>query len=169
MSRDIHYLYNSLLCALGQEYERYEELFEIIGEEAKVLKGCRLQEILDSNAKQERILLSISMASEMRAGAIKNIITHLNLEPPVTIHQIIACARPQIRQDLIQYHEKFSALKSRIEQFNETNKRLIHVSLSYVSNTLNYINILTSSKPHYDHCGQIKAGNLQGRLISQEG
>ena len=168
MNKDLDFLYNSLLLSMGQEYEHYQELLKTIEEESHILKKSNLADILDFNTRKERVLLSLNMAQEMRMGEIKKIISHLNLDEPVSMAQLVAYAQNHTRQNLIDYQEKFAGLSTRIEKFNENNKDLISFSLAHITNTLNYINSLTSSSPHYDRYGQIKAGYLQGRVISRE-
>jgi hypothetical protein len=168
MNKDLDFLYNSLLLSMGQEYERYQELLKTIEEESDILKKSNLADILDFNTRKERVLLSLNMAQEMRMGEIKKIISHLNLDEPVPMAQLVAYAQNHTRQNLIDYQEKFAGLSTRIEKFNENNKDLISFSLAHITNTLNYINSLTSSSPRYDRYGQIKAGYLQGKVISRE-
>ena len=169
MNKDLDYLYNSLLFSMGQEYENYQELIKTIEEEAHILKKCNLTDMLDFNIRKERVLLSLTMAQEVRTGVIKKIISHLNLDEPVSMTQLVSYAKSHTRQNLIDYQEKFAGLTSQIEKINENNKDLIVFSLSLISNTINYINTLTSQNPNYNRSGQIKAENLQGRLISREG
>jgi hypothetical protein len=158
MNKDLDYLYNSLLIAMGQEHERYQELLETIKEETEILKKCVLADILDCNAKKERVLLSLNMA-----------LAHLHLENPVFMTQIIASAQHHIGKYLMDYQEKFADLINQINEINENNKHLITFSLSFINSTISYINSLTSSCLNYSRSGQIKAGNLHGRLISQAG
>jgi hypothetical protein len=65
--------------------------------------------------------------------------------------------------------EKFSDRIARIEKYSENNKSLIACSLSRISDTMNDIDRLTSSPTGFDQSGNVKAGNLQDRLTSQEG
>jgi hypothetical protein len=65
--------------------------------------------------------------------------------------------------------EKFSELIAEIEKINAYNRSLITVLLSHISNTMNHIHGLTSSRTICDRSGMMKAGNLQHRLTSQEG
>ena len=169
MNKDLDYLYNSLLIAMGQEYERYQELLNTVEEETDILKKCVLADILDCNTKKETVLLSLNMALEMRMSALDKIATHLHLNKPALMTQIIGSAQNQIRKNLMDYQEKFADLIKQINKVNESNKHLITFSLSQVSNTISYINSLTSSYLNYSPSGQIKAGNLHGRLISQAG
>lgn len=169
MTKDLDCLYNALLLAMGQEFERYQELLKTVEEETDIFKKCLLADILECNAKKERVLQSLHIALEKRMNAINNIATHLHLDKPVSMTQIIASAQNPIRKNLIDYQEKFADLIALLNKVNKNNKNLITFSLSYVCNTINYISGLTSSSPNYNPSGQIKAGNLQGRLISQAG
>lgn len=154
---------------MEQEYERYQELLQAIEEEASTLISCTSADIIDFNTRNERLLLSVRMATEIRMNAIKKITSCLQLDEPVTMGQLIAYAGDKTRQNLIDYKEKFADLILRIEKTNNHNRTLIAASLSHINNTLNYINSLTCSSPNYDRYGQFKAGNLQSRLISEAG
>lgn len=169
MNKDLDYLYNSLLLAMGQEYERYQELLKTIEEETEILKKCVLADILNCNTKKEMVLLSLNMALDMRMSAIHKIAAHLHIDKPVSVSHIIASAQNHIRKNLIDYQEKFADLIKQINKVNENNKNLITFSLSQVNNTMSYINRLTSPYLNYNPSGQIRAGNLHGRLISQAG
>lgn len=169
MDKDLDFLYKSLYLSMEQEYERYQELLEAIEEEASTLISCTSTDIIDFNTRNERLLLSVKMATEIRMNAIKKITSCLQLDEPVTMGQLIAYAGDKTRQNLIDYKEKFADLILRIEKTNNHNRALIAASLSHINNTLNYINSLTCSSPNYDRHGQFKAGNLQSRLISEAG
>lgn len=169
MNKDLDLLYKSLHLSMEQEYERYGELLEAIEEESKSLISCNATDILDFNSRNDRLLLSVRMASEIRMGAIKKITARLHLEEPVTMGQLIAHAQANTRQNLIACKEKFADLILKIRQTNNLNRELIAASLSHINNTMNYINSLTCPLPNYDRHGQIRAGNLQYRLISQAG
>lgn len=169
MNKTLDHLYHSLLFCLGQEYEHYLELINVIRAESDILVRCNLDEILEFNTQKERVLLSLNVAMEMRIEATNKIVAHLALEKPVMMRQLIAYAQDHIRQELNAYQEKFSELLSEIARINASNKNLITFSISNINNTLHYINSLSSQNHNYDHCGRIKAGNLHGRLISQEG
>jgi flagellar biosynthesis/type III secretory pathway chaperone len=169
MNKDLDLLYASLNLSMEQEYERYQELLEAIEEESKSLISCTAADIVNFNSRNERLLLSVRMASEIRMSAIDKIVSCLHLDEPVNLAQLIAHARVGTRQNLINCKEKFADLILKIQQANNLNRELITASLSHINNTLNYINSLKSPLPNYDRHGQIRAGNLQSRLISQAG
>lgn len=169
MNKDVDFLYKSLYLSMEQEYERYLELLEAIEEEADTLISCTPTDIIDFNSRNERLLLSVNMASEIRLNAIKKITSFLDLDEPVTMGQLISYAQDETRQNLIDYKEKFADLILKVQKTNNHNRALIEASLSHINNTLNYIGGLTCSSPNYDRHGQIGAGNLQSRLISEAG
>jgi flagellar biosynthesis/type III secretory pathway chaperone len=169
MNKDLDFLYKSLYLSLEQEYERYRELSEAVDEEAKTLISCTSNDIIDFNLRNERLILSVNMASEIRMNAIDKITSYLHLDETVTMGQLIAYAPDNIRQNLIDYKEKFADMLIKIRRANNHNRELITASLSHINNTLNYIDSLTCPNPNYDRNGQIKAGNLQSRLISEAG
>lgn len=169
MTKDLDLLYKSLILSMEQEYERYRELLEAVRQESKTLTSCTAADIIDFNARNDRLLLSVRMASEIRVDAIKKIASCLHLEEPVTLGPLIARAPAGTRQNLIDCKEKFADLISEIRKTNDLNRELITSSLSNVNNTINYISSLLSPVPNYDRQGQIRAGNLQSRLISQAG
>lgn len=169
MNKDLDSLYNALLLSMGQEYEYYRELLDAMREEATALPRCDSKDVLEFNSRNEGLLHLLQMAAERRMNAIRAISSRLRLDAPLSMTQLIASAQEQTRQVLIDYQEKFAEIIVQIEKANNQNKELIHASLTHVNNTINYINSLSSINPNYDQRGQIRAGNLQGRLISQAG
>jgi flagellar biosynthesis/type III secretory pathway chaperone len=169
MNKDLDFLYKSLYLSMEQEYECYRELLEAIEEEATALINCTSKDIIDFNSRNERLLLSVKMAADIRMNAIKKITSYLHLDEPVTMGQLIAYAQDNIRQNIIDYKEKFADMILKIRRTNNHNRELIAASLSHINNTLNYIDSLTCPSPNYDRNGQIKAGNLHSRLISEAG
>jgi flagellar biosynthesis/type III secretory pathway chaperone len=169
MNKDIDLLYKSLYLSMEQEYGRYQEFLEAIEEEANTLISRTPTDIIDFNSRNERLLLSVNMASEIRLNAVKKIASALHLDEPLTMGQLISYAQDKTRQNLIDYKEKFADLIVKLQKTNNHNRELIEASLSYINNTLNYISSLTCSSPNYDRNGQIGAGNLHSRLISAAG
>ena len=163
------YLYKSLLQTLDEEMQYHERLLELIHEETLVLRKSFLPEILDISTRKGEAYRQSEAVVQRRVECIDSIIAYLGLEPPVSFAQLTACADVATRQILTGYREKFADIVCRIEKTNETNRQTIELTLAHVSNNLNFIHSISSSIPNYDHHGQIKAGKLQGRLISQAG
>ena len=154
---------------MAREYERYQELLKTTEAETEILKNGVVADIFNFNIKKEMVLLSLNMALEMRTSAVDKLAAYLHLDEPASMTQIITCARNQIRKNLMDYQEKFAGLIAQIDKVNKMNKNLITFSLTHINNTINYINSLTPLHPNYSPSGQIKAGKLQGKLISQAG
>jgi len=169
MDKNLDYLYSSLVLAMEQEHERYVELFNATKQETETLKRGLLADLLDSNNRKETALQSLNMAIETRMAVLNKIGEQLHLKTPSTLNQIIASAESHCRKKLIDYQEKLADLIQKIKKTNEHNKKLISFSMSQVTNTIHYINKLTSFYVNYTPSGQIQARNLHGRLISQAG
>jgi flagellar biosynthesis/type III secretory pathway chaperone len=170
MNQDLDFLYKSLYLSMEQEYERYQELLEAVEEEAIKLISCiSADDISAFNSRNERLLLSVKMASDIRMNATNKIISCLHLDEPTTMGQLIDYAQGKTRQYLIDYKEKFADLILKIQKTNNRNRALIAVSLSYINNTLHYIEGLKCPSPNYNRHGRIRAGNLQSRYISEAG
>ena len=163
MNKDLDQLYRSLLLALVQECEHYQELLQAVAAEEAVIIGGGLTDIVAFNSKNERLLLSLKMASEMRVNATRQLAEALHLDEAVTMTRLVAGAEGETRKNLIACREKFAELLAAIKAGNDRNRDLITVSLLHINNTLNYINNLTSSSANYNQLGQRGAGNLQGR------
>ena len=73
MNKDLDQLYRSLLLALVQECEHYQELLQAVAAEEAVIIGGGLTDIVAFNSKNERLLLSLKMASEMRVNATRQL------------------------------------------------------------------------------------------------
>ncbi|MFH1081239.1 MAG: flagellar protein FlgN [Pseudomonadota bacterium] len=162
-------LFQRLIHALDDELQSHAHLLEIILEETQALRKGRLPEILDVGAKKGDAFRQSEAAAHKRAETIAKIVAHMGLEASVSFVQMAACADIATRQVLTRYREKFADIVNRIEEANEINRQIIALTLAHVSNNLNFIHNISSSIPNYDQQGQIKAGNLQGRLISQAG
>ena len=162
-------LYKRLMMTLNAEIQTHARLLKIILEETQVLRKSRLSDIVDIGAAKEKAFRESETAAHLRAEAVGYIIAHLGLDEPVSFVQLAAYADIATRQELTGYREKFADLVRRIEDANEVNRQIIALTLAHVSTNINFIHSISSSIPNYDQHGQIKAGNLQGRLISQAG
>jgi hypothetical protein len=76
MNRDLDFLYHSLLLAMGQEYEHYQELLKTLQEETSLFKNSTLADILEFNNRKEFLLFSLNMAEETRTEMIKKTRLH---------------------------------------------------------------------------------------------
>ena len=169
MDKDLELLYQPLLFCLGQELERYQELFKITREEPDILIRSRLEDLQELNSRKERVLLSLQMATSIRLEAQGKIAARLHLEEPVSMQHLIAHTDGEIRQNLLNYQEKFTDLRTQIEKMNKNNQELIEFSRNQIGILTNYISTLMSSSQNYNQQGYVMAQKLRGRLLSKEG
>jgi len=169
MDKPLESLYRQLVHTLDAELQSHDRLLKIIMEETQALRRSRLPEILDTGARKSDAFSHSEAAARRRSEAVGRIIAHLGIEAPVSFVQMAAYADVATRQVLTGYREKFADIVGRIEAANDINRRIIELTLAHVSNNINFIHNISSSIPNYDQHGQIKAGNLHGRLISQAG
>jgi len=162
-------LYGSLIHILDEELQSHTLLLKIILEETKVLRKSRLPEILDVGARKSDAFRQSEASAYRRVEAVGRIIARLGLEDPVSFVQLAAHADAATRQILTGYRDKFAGIVRQIEKSNEANRRIIALTLAHINKNINFINNISSSISNYDHHGQMKAGNLQGRLISRAG
>jgi len=169
MDKDLDLLYQSLLFCLGQELERYQELLKLTQEEPEILIRSRLEDLQEFNARKERVLLSLQMAASIRLEAQGKITAHLRLKEPVSMRDLTDHTEGEIRQNLLNYQEQFTDLRTQIEKMNKDNQELIAFAISQVSILTNHINKLMSPPPSYNQQGYVTAPKLHGRLLTQEG
>ena len=110
MDQDLDYLYTSLFLSIEKEYECFQELLEALEQEASKLISCTLGDTIGFNSRNDRLLLSVKIASDFRISAISKIISCLHLDEPVTMGQLIAYAPDKTRQNLTDYREKYTDL-----------------------------------------------------------
>jgi flagellar biosynthesis/type III secretory pathway chaperone len=169
MDKQIASLFQFLIEALKDEIESHARLLDVIREETQALRQSRLPEVLDIGGRKGEAFRQADTAVQRRMEAVAKIIAHLGLEDPVSFMQLAACADVKTRQILTGYREKFADIIRNIESANETNRRIIALTLDHVSHNIDFIRNITASLPNYDRHGQINAGSMQGGLLSQAG
>lgn len=169
MDNQLASLYSSLLHILDEELRCHQHLLEVINEETQVLRNSRLTEILEISAAKEDAFHQSEAATQKRVESVERIITHMGIEVPVAFVHLAAHADAATRQILTGYREKFADIIHHIEKTNEINRQMITLTLAHINKNITFINNISSTISNYDHQGQMKAGNLQGRLISRAG
>lgn len=169
MDKQLASLYGSLIHILDEELRCHERLLKVILEETQALRKGRLPGILDVGASKSDAFRKSEAAAHQRTESVGRIIAHIGVEAPVSFFQMAAYADVATRQVLTGYREKFADIVRRIEEANEINRQIITLTLAHINKNINFINNISSSISNYDHHGQVKAGNLQGRLISRAG
>ncbi len=99
--RQIQPLIESLLSALKTEIDLQKELQCSLEEERRVLKRPDSNQLLQSNAKKETILLKAMMLDEVIADIVKKISQTVNIrEQHITLSDLSAYATPPLQAEL---------------------------------------------------------------------
>jgi hypothetical protein len=169
MDKQLASLFQFLIDALKDELESHTRLLDVIREETQALLDSRLPEVLNIGIRKGDAFRQSEAAAERRVEAVAAIIACLGLEDLLSLGELAAYADASTRQFLTGFREKYSDIVRRIESANETNRRIIALTLAHVTHNIHFIRNITASLPNYDRHGQIGAGSLQGGLLSQAG
>ncbi len=170
MDKQLAALFQLLTEALKEEFACLTRLLDVIGEETLALRDSRLPEAIDIGIRKGDAFRQSEAAAEQRVDAVAKIVAHLHLEDCPSFIELAPYAADVItRQILTGCRDKFTDIGHRIRRANETNRRIIALTLSRVGDNIHFIMKIRSSLPNYDRHGQISARRLQGEFISQAG
>ena len=167
---DLEKLIDSLLSVLTKEIVVYDELQKIVHEERETLKNPSLELISESNSKQETCILKARMLEEVRANIVRKLAKHLgSQERDITISLLAAHASERQKTALKAKQEILISLIGVIKETNQRNRNLLDYSLSYVRNSINFLNQVMCTGADYVNTGKLKAGNRNGIMFCKEG
>ena len=167
---DFEKLVDSLLSVLAKEVEVYGELQAIIQEERGTLRRPSLDLISDSNSKKETCILKARMLEEVRANIVKKIARHIGKEEKDLNISLLAChVRGRQRTALKAQQKILMALIGAIKETNKMNRDLLDYSLSYVRDSVNFINQIMCTGADYVNTGKLKTSNRNGIMLCKEG
>lgn len=167
---DFESLIDSLLSVLTKEVEVYEELRSTIHEERGVIGRPSLDLLSENNNKKETCILKARMLEEVRANIVKKIARRLDREEKdINISLLTSYTEKDQTKALKSRQKSLLPLIQSIKEANEMNQGLLDYSLSYVRNSMNFINNLLSTGAGYAHTGKLKANNTNGRILNREG
>jgi len=167
---DFERLLDSLLSVLRKDVEIYRELQANINEKRAVLIKPSLELLTEINSKAETCILKAKMLEEVRANIIRKIAKSLDREEnEITLTLLAAYADGQRKTELRAQQKALRTLVGSIKEINEKNKVLLDHSLSYVSNSLNFINQIMCTGADYVNSGKLKTGSRRGMMLCKEG
>ncbi len=163
-------LLDSLLTILKKEVEVYEELLSIAIEGGSVLKKASLELISENHNKMETCLLKAKMLEEARGKAVKKIAMVLDVEER-DINLTVLCDRARGKQktELYSIQTTLTRIISTLKKANDESKALLDYSLFYVGSTMSFIGSILSAGAGYAETGKLKAGTMNGKILSREG
>jgi flagellar biosynthesis/type III secretory pathway chaperone len=170
LDRDFEKLVDSLLSLLSKEIAIYEELRAIVQEEGGTLKRPSLELISGSNNRKETCILKARMLEEVRSNIVRKIARYLDApERDVNISMLADHVSEQQRGALRIRQEKLLTLLEAIRDRNRRNRDLLDYSLSYVKNSVDFLNQMICTGADYARNGKLKTGGRNGAILCKEG
>ena len=159
----------TLIDVLRKELEIYRELKEHILREKNVLMKPSLDELYDSNARKENIILKARMLEDARAKTLKKILINLDIKDAVTLSEIAKYAGNEQKEEINEIRNELALISQQIKTLNEINKNLINVSITNVKGSIEFIDSMISRGTVYMESGQIKKIQNNGKYLRTEG
>jgi hypothetical protein len=170
MDSDFERLIDSLLSVLAKEIVVYEELQAIVHEERRTLRRPSLELISESNNKKETCILKARMLEEVRTNVVRKLSKHLGMEEKdLNISLLVSHVSEQQGTALKAQQRILMTLIGAIKETNTMNRDLVDYSLSYVRNSVNFINQLMCTGADYVNTGKLKTSNRNGIMLCKEG
>jgi hypothetical protein len=170
MDNDFERLIDSLLSVLTKEIVVYEELQAIVHEERRALRRPSLELISESNNKKETCILKARMLEEVRANIVRKLAKHLGREEKDINISVLASHVSERQRTAFKAQQKIlMTLIGTIKETSKMNRDLLDYSLSYVRNSVNFINQIMCSGADYVNTGKFKTSNRNGIMLCKEG
>jgi flagellar biosynthesis/type III secretory pathway chaperone len=166
---DNQFLYSTIIEALRDELECHRRLLGIIREETQALRRGLPPDVIEIGNRKGEAFAEAETATRRRTEIVHRITARLGFGAPVSLTQLADHADLETRQILTGYREKFADILHSIKSVNESNRRMIALTLDHINHHIHFVRRMTAALRHYDQNGQIRDGNLHGGLISQAG
>jgi flagellar biosynthesis/type III secretory pathway chaperone len=163
-------LFKALIEVLKKELLIYQELKNIIILEKKILSKPSLEELNQSNALKENIILKSRMLEEVRTNILKKIgrIFDININA-VKLSQIAGYAGKRQREELNEIQKSLALISQEINALNASNKDLLEASMNNIKGSLDFISSIMSAGSVYQESGKMKPTSNNGTYLHTEG
>lgn len=163
-------IFDALIEVLKKELAIYQELKGFIIDEKNVLIRPSFDELNESNARKENIILKARMLEEARTNILKKIARIFELKADEIKLATVAdyCAIEQ-RQKVEEIRQKIVLISREIRSLNERNKDFVGSTLNNVKGSLDFISSLMSQGPIYLESGKIKSFQDNGKFLRTQG
>jgi hypothetical protein len=167
---DFENLVDSLLSVLTKEVEVYEELRTTIQNEKGLLRRPSLELLSSNNNKKETCILKARMLEEVRVNIVKKIAKHIDRnEKEINISLLSLYTEDRQTNALKARQRILLPLMQSLKEANDMNQGLLDYSLSYMRNSMIFINNLLSIGSGYVHTGKLNVSNTNGRILNRQG
>ena len=161
----------ALLGALGVETSLQEELGAVLEREHGLLMAMSLDDLLRIEAEKETVLeRSRSQTQEVKAcmNAVAAAFGAPDSEA-TSLSKLANYVSEPDRTRLLQAQKRLLSLIDTVRDRNRANDRLIHGSLTYVSQYLNLLRSLVAAPTAYRSNGALPEQPESGRLLTLKG
>ncbi len=160
----------SLIEVLKKELAIYQELKDFIIVEKKVFIKSSLDELNESNARKENIILKARMLEEARTNILKKIVRNLELKADeIKLATVASYALIEQKRKIEEIREKIVLISGEITSLNDKNKDLVGSTLNSVKGSLYFISSLMSQGSVYLESGKIKPFQSYGKFLRTQG
>jgi flagellar biosynthesis/type III secretory pathway chaperone len=160
----------TLIEVLKKELAIYQELKSFIIDEKKILIRPSFEELNESNARKENIILKARMLEEARTNILKKIARNLELKADETkLATVAGYTEIEQRQKIEEIRKKIVLISGEIRSLNERNKDLVGSTLNNVKGSLDFISSVMSQGPVYLESGKIKSFQSNGKFLRTQG
>ncbi len=168
--RELPSCWEALITVLGKEIDVYGELLDICGGEREILvKRFSAQDLLESNARKETIILKAKMIDESRMKVVARIGELLGISPDaIDLTTLIAHADKEKGAKLKELQGRLRSLLEKLNENNDENKELLDSSILYVQKSIEFISSLVSSPKGYGMDGELKVTGSPGRIVCRK-
>ena len=155
---------------MRSEIELQKELRCSLEEERCLLKKPDSNQLLQSNAKKEGILLKAMMLDEVIADIVKKISQAVSIPGQhVTLSDLSSYATPPLRAELQNCRKLLASLVMNNRELNLNNRDLLDMLLRLVNNSMRVFTNLMSADSDYIGSGQKNPARMTGAVLCMKG
>ena len=171
MSTPLASAVKALEGALSVEIDLHSELAAVLTSEYQLLTDMSLEELTRLEAEKVAVLERIGTQAESLKSCLRALAEGLNLPESETLSLsgITAHLNERERSRLQKAQEELISLTGAVREQNRINDRLIHGSLSYVTQYLTLLRALIAGPSGYLPTGVVPEHQESGRILALKG
>ena len=161
----------TLLGTLGSATDLQSELAAVLNREHQILTAISVEDLMKLDAQKEEVLERIRVQAEEVTTCMKALAQGLSLPDTeaMSLSRLASHLKEPDRTGLRKAQKALISLTGSVRERNRVNDRLIHVSLSYVTQFMNLLRSVLAGTPRYLPDGSIQEPQESGRLVALKG
>ena len=162
---------DTLLGALGVATGLQSELAALLNHEHQILTAMSVEDLMKLDAQKEAVLERIRVQVQEVKTCMKALAQGLSLPDTeaMSLSRLASHLKEPDRTRLRKAQEALISLTGSVRERNRMNDRLIHGSLSYVTQFMNLLRSMLAGAPRYLPDGSIQEPQESGRLVAFKG